>query len=127
MDRIGKRIAELRKEQRKTQKEVAAAVGVGVPCLSLWENGKRKINPRQLSSIAAFFCVSVDSLIPPEEEPQQATEQDKQELIQLIKQMDNESLDLANALLDIIRNQENIKENQEQLNERINALLDYLK
>lgn len=57
------RIAELRQKTGTTQKELADFLGVGVPCLSLWENGKRTISLKYLNKIAEFFNVSIDFLL----------------------------------------------------------------
>lgn len=132
MERIGKKIVELRKQNNKSQRVLADYLGVSVQCLSNWEIGKRQVKTNQLIKIAEFFAVPVDYLILEEQETpqptQQATEQEKQELVQLIKQMDEESLKEALKVFElVVQNQESIKESQAKLDEKIGMLLDYLK
>ena len=57
------RIKELRKEEGKTQKEVAEKLGVTSQCLGYYENGKSHPSPEMLMKIADYFLVSVDYLI----------------------------------------------------------------
>lgn len=57
------RIKELRKEEGKTQKEVAEKLGVTSQWLGYYEKGKSHPTPEMLIKIADYFLVSVDYLI----------------------------------------------------------------
>lgn len=60
---IGNRIAELRRENNKTQEQIADYVGVSVAAVSKWETNQSYPDITLLPSIADFFEVSIDSLI----------------------------------------------------------------
>lgn len=69
---IGKRIAALRSKSKLTQAEFAQKLGVSRSALSLWEQGRRKVDQDLLIVIANFFGVTTDTLlgrdaIPPNE------------------------------------------------------------
>ncbi|GMK37849.1 hypothetical protein PCCS19_09030 [Paenibacillus sp. CCS19] len=61
--RIGTMIAELRKERRMTQEQLAAAVGVSIAAVSKWECESSYPDITILPAIATFFDVSVDALL----------------------------------------------------------------
>jgi len=61
--RIGTMIAELRKERRLTQEQLAAAVGVSIAAVSKWECESSYPDITILPAIASFFDVSVDTLL----------------------------------------------------------------
>ncbi|MBD3921871.1 helix-turn-helix domain-containing protein [Paenibacillus sp. PR3] len=61
--RIGTMIAELRKERRMTQEQLAAAVGVSIAAVSKWECESSYPDITILPAIASFFDVSVDTLL----------------------------------------------------------------
>jgi transcriptional regulator with XRE-family HTH domain len=60
-EKMGKVIAELRKEKGATQEDLAAAAGVSVQAVSKWENGGLP-DISLLPAIADYFAVSVDEL-----------------------------------------------------------------
>lgn len=60
---IGKRIAELRSKKGLTQEEFAAKLGVSRSALSLWEQGRRKVDQELLPQIAEYFGVTTDYLL----------------------------------------------------------------
>lgn len=61
--RIGTMIAELRKERRMTQEQLAVAVGVSIAAVSKWECESSYPDITILPAIASFFDVSVDTLL----------------------------------------------------------------
>lgn len=63
MERIGKRIKELRNEAECTQNVLANALGVTQDSISLWENGKRIPDTQYVVAIAKFFDVTTDYLL----------------------------------------------------------------
>lgn len=56
-------IAELRKEQGLTQKELADRVGVSDKAVSRWENGKNYPDIEIMQSLGEIFKVSVSELL----------------------------------------------------------------
>ena len=60
---IGKRIAALRSKSKLTQAEFAQKLGVSRSALSLWEQGRRKVDQDLLIVIANFFGVTTDTLL----------------------------------------------------------------
>ena len=117
MQDIGKKILELRTKTNTTQKQLADFVGVGVPCLSLWENGQRKINAKHLKKIAEFFNVTVDYLLEPyTREPNEK----ERELIKQIKELSEEQ---CQKLLDIIND---IEKNEPLFDGKAKQYIDFL-
>ncbi len=55
-------IAELRKEQGLTQKELADRIGVSDKAVSRWENGKNYPDIEIMQSLGEIFNVSVSEL-----------------------------------------------------------------
>lgn len=60
---IGNRIKNLRKQYNMTQDELGYKITATKSMISLWENGKRKIDTTTLSKLAKIFNVSTDYLI----------------------------------------------------------------
>ncbi|MCL2285535.1 MAG: helix-turn-helix domain-containing protein [Firmicutes bacterium] len=60
---IGNKITEFRKEQSKTQEQLANYVGVSVAAVSKWETKQSYPDITLLPSIADFFGVSIDALL----------------------------------------------------------------
>ncbi|MDE7124282.1 MAG: helix-turn-helix domain-containing protein, partial [Eubacterium sp.] len=56
-------IAELRKEQSLTQKELADRIGVSDKAVSRWENGKNYPDIEIIQSLGEIFNVSVSELL----------------------------------------------------------------
>ena len=56
-------IAELRKEQGLTQKELADRIGVSDKAVSRWENGKNYPDIEIMQSLARIFDVTVSELL----------------------------------------------------------------
>lgn len=57
------RLKELRKQQKKSQADLATALHTDQTAISKWENGERKLNIMQAKEIADYFGVSVDYLL----------------------------------------------------------------
>lgn len=60
---LGKRLAQLRKEQNLTQEKLAKALKVSRGAVSMWEIDQRTPDPPILQRIANYFGVSVDYLL----------------------------------------------------------------
>lgn len=60
---LGNRLKLLRKECKKTQKEVASTIGIKDHTLSQYENGWRKPDYKIIASLAKIYRVSIDYLI----------------------------------------------------------------
>jgi DNA-binding XRE family transcriptional regulator len=56
------RIREFRKQQGRTQQEVAEAVGCHRSAMSEWETGTRRVPQWHLWTLARYFHVTVDEL-----------------------------------------------------------------
>lgn len=63
MDKVSKRIVELREERGETQQELADAIGITRQSLSRYEIAARTINVDVLGALARHFCVSADYLL----------------------------------------------------------------
>lgn len=53
----------LRKEQKLTQKQLAAKLGVALSTVAMWETGAREPDYEMLNKIAQFFHVTYDMLL----------------------------------------------------------------
>lgn len=60
---IGSRIKNLRKQYNMTQDELGSKITATKSMISLWENGKRKVDTTTLSKLAKIFNVSTDYLL----------------------------------------------------------------
>jgi transcriptional regulator with XRE-family HTH domain len=60
---IGRRLKEIRLRRRKTQAQVAAAVGITQPALSECESGEVRLHGALLASLARTLRVSADQLL----------------------------------------------------------------
>ena len=60
---IGKRLKELRIENKLSQKEFGEILAVSQDTVSLWENGKSLPTAEYLIAISKHFNVSVDFLL----------------------------------------------------------------
>ena len=61
--KVGKFIAELRKEKSMTQQELAEKLFVDRTTISKWELGENTINTEMLLQIAVLFNVTINELI----------------------------------------------------------------
>ena len=109
MNETGKKIVELRQKREITQKQLADYLGIGVPCLSLWESGKREVSAKMLTKLSKFFNVSIDYLlgITPQELLQLGKEE--RELIELIKELDTDGVKELSRFIDFILSSKNSK------------------
>lgn len=69
-----KRIKERREQIDLTQRELAEAVGVAVPTISMYENGKREPDGQTMTRLAAILGCSVDYLLGVDEKPVDMTD-----------------------------------------------------
>ena len=60
---IGNRIKTLRKQHNMTQDELGGKLSATKAMISLWENGKRRVDTATIQKIAGIFKVSTDYLI----------------------------------------------------------------
>lgn len=91
------RIKDRREQVGMTQRQLADAVGVAVPTISMYENGKREPDGQTMTRIAAVLNCSVDYLLEVKDKPlemsdftfamhgmeRDLTEHDKQVLLQM--------------------------------------------
>ena len=64
---LGLRVRDARKAKHLTQEQLAAALFVSRTAVSKWESGRGTPNIESLKAIAAYFSVSVDTLLSGEE------------------------------------------------------------
>lgn len=55
-------LREMRGRLGLTQKDVAEAIGVGIPCVSLYEAGKRSPNSKRMAALAELYGVSMEDV-----------------------------------------------------------------
>lgn len=60
---IGNRIKTLRKQHKMTQTQLGSKLSANKAMVSLWENGKRRVDTATIQKIAKLFNVSTDYLI----------------------------------------------------------------
>ena len=63
MSKIGKKIANLRKEKNMTQMELADKLGISFQAVSNWERGNSMPDIAKLPELAEIFGVSLDELL----------------------------------------------------------------
>ena len=63
IEKIGKRIRQLRRDRDMTQEQLAEKLNVGIDHLGKIETGKHRCSIEILIDMAAFFDVSLDYLI----------------------------------------------------------------
>lgn len=73
---LRKRLIELRKKHKKTQKEMADLLGITRPAYTAYESGNRHPDYESLLKIAEFFDVSTDYLLGATDNPTR-TEKDQ--------------------------------------------------
>lgn len=66
------RFAELREKAGLTQKQAAAALGVGQSAISFWETGANNPRVSMLPKIAALYGCTVDKLLEEQQEGKKA-------------------------------------------------------
>lgn len=66
---IGQRLAELRIKKELTQDELAKQIGVSRSALSLWEQGRRKVDQDIIPVLAQYFAVTTDYLLGASNDP----------------------------------------------------------
>jgi transcriptional regulator with XRE-family HTH domain len=57
------RLKVLREELNKTQKEIAAFLGITTPAYNYYENSKRDMSTETITKLANYYNVSVDYLL----------------------------------------------------------------
>lgn len=60
---LGSNMKQIRKSNKVTQKDLAAALGVTQQAIASWESGRSTPDPTNLKRMADFLCVSVDMLL----------------------------------------------------------------
>lgn len=85
----GKKLAQLRKNNKMTQNDFCAIFEVSQPTLSLWENEEREPEPKMIKKIATYFHVSIDYLLDNEKA---IKENDLTKLERTLKKEDKERL-----------------------------------
>ncbi|HIR52231.1 MAG TPA: helix-turn-helix transcriptional regulator [Candidatus Onthovicinus excrementipullorum] len=60
---IGERLAEVRKDHRDTQADLAERLGVSLPAVRAWEQGKSSPSHEMLVEICRLYGISADFLL----------------------------------------------------------------
>lgn len=63
MERVGRKISELRRERNMTQMELADQMGISFQAVSNWERGNSMPDISKLPELAGLFGVSIDELL----------------------------------------------------------------
>ena len=63
INNFSKNLAELRKENNLSRKELSNKLEVSVRLISYWENGERECDFDMLIKIANLFSISIDCLL----------------------------------------------------------------
>ncbi|MEC9341639.1 MAG: helix-turn-helix transcriptional regulator [Pseudomonadota bacterium] len=67
--KLGKRVAQLRKEASITQTQLAESLGISQQLIAAYESGARKIPASMLPILAKLFAVSLEELVGMEKLP----------------------------------------------------------
>lgn len=87
------RIAELRKKLGLTQTRLGEEIGVSQQTISKYENGDENISGDMLLALSKFFRVPIDYILRKEEEQQQQEQNDRKEIMELYRDMDQYNRD----------------------------------
>lgn len=98
MQKIGERLAKLRKENHYKQADIAEKIGVSQQVISNIERGVTAPDIEQLKMIADIYNISLDQLVGREFIGEDTDDVDRQ-IISYIKQMDNEGKELSLGIL----------------------------
>ena len=85
---LGRNIKNIRKNQHRTQEDLAFDAEISVKMLSEYENGKREMSSQVLFKIADALMVSVDELVPERlKKPEEETSPEEEILLTMFRQM----------------------------------------
>lgn len=73
---LSKRLSYLRKQNNKTQKEVASYIGVTRPAYTAYETGKRQPDNKILVKLATYFDVTTDYLLGKSDDPNKTEDEE---------------------------------------------------
>ena len=62
-NKFAERLSEFLREEKISQRQFAANIGVTAACVSYWRNGKEQPTAENLYSIAKVYNLSVDFLL----------------------------------------------------------------
>ena len=85
---LGRNIKNIRKNQHRTQEDLAFDAEITVKMLSEYENGKREMSSQVLFKIADALMVSVDELVPERlKKSEEETNSEEADLLTMFHQM----------------------------------------
>lgn len=101
MNLLGQKLKKLRKDQKLTQVDVAAAIGVSRPFLTAIENGREYPGRETLMATANFFNVSLDWLTGDQQlsSPAKALNEQEALLLYAYRHMDSEKAEMFLKLM----------------------------
>ena len=88
--KIGKFLRELRKEQEKTQEEIAEICGVSSRSVSRWENGNTLPDLGILVELADYYGVDVREIIDGERKSENMEKETKETLLKIADYVDKQ-------------------------------------
>lgn len=77
LEKLGERVARLRKEKGLTQVELAKALGVAQPIVSKYESGELRLHGELIIRLAELLDVSTDELLGLEKKPRAGLPKDR--------------------------------------------------
>lgn len=92
------RISELRKKLGLTQTRLGEEIGVSQQTISKYENVDENISGDMLLALSKFFKVPVDYILRKDEEEQQREQDNKREIMELYRDMDQYNRDTCNGV-----------------------------
>ena len=101
---IGNKIAERRQQGKWTQEELANYMGVSASCVAMWESGKRTPRPEQLKKLSIILNCPIDVLFGKKYSEIVALSAKQEELLKLIEELDDKTLENLINLLYRIQN-----------------------
>lgn len=118
MEKVGRKIAELRKNHNMTQLELADQIGISFQAVSNWERGNSMPDISKLPELASLFNVSVDEILGEKSELVEVAV--KGEIKEYLQDNDVSSEEICNVApllkpdqVDVIYESKNVKDLQE--------------
>ena len=101
-DKLGNKIAELRKEKRWTQQAFAEKIGVHPNHITRWESNRFRPSTETLQRIAEVFEVRLDDLLDPKLNLPESMSQDKQLMarLELLRELEPEERAVIYHIID---------------------------
>jgi transcriptional regulator with XRE-family HTH domain len=109
---LGDNIKKIREQKGLLQKQLAIEVDIPYTSYNKIENGTREVSIEELERLAAYFGMTIDQVVHPDDQPIEVTIQDKPgfEQINLINQLDEEDRTIVFKIIDTMLTKKKFKD-----------------